>query len=563
MALFYNQNLMFKMKKPIIFLLLFFISILSSCTEEILISELKTDKIPDKEKTVLSRQEAEKKFSEILSKATFNESELRTFLKNQALQRKDNDCNVFYPLTKNEIIAGNKSFKEILQQYASNDEVLNDIEKAAPLLNIFIPNLTLFDSNLSVENLNVKDTDIPIFNAGKFYWNGMVIDSICEEDGQALPIFHTFVINESHRRKIKNTTTRFSDIEIEYDFADEIYNPEIFKLKTLSTTRRTAQISYKKEVLPELLDPNNNYVPINEFPSETLEAFYKSGAGNGVLRSMMYYNLDEIEDLNSDDICLDYRVRDVIYRMKIDPSAYSYISNKNFQSPFIKNNRASYKGNRGVPSFNEIIRRLWSDGYYYFKINVINGNYNSQLMTIGLSPQDLFSVTLKEQFKHKTWFRKRQYKWWITEGDLGSKWIYPHKLNIDTRLCDWNPMRESYVRTIFISMAGVDATKKEIEVPNTLLKKWGINIPITTSRTGEKSVNITSDWENQYTNNTTSRVPVYVIDKDKGMEINNYSFFGSTPIVSVRNNKVYLKTQRFGCFDICIIPIKRNIQGNL
>lgn len=111
-------------------------------------------------------------------------------------------------------------------------------------------------------------------------------------------------------------TTRSGGAKIEYEFADEAYDPRNANALEIVTRGRKIEPIYEPEVLSELLDPKNDYVPKNEFPAGTLNAFNKIGAGNGVLRPMMYYNLNKIEDINSDDASLDYRVKDVIFLSK-------------------------------------------------------------------------------------------------------------------------------------------------------------------------------------------------------------------------------------------------------
>ena len=192
-----------------------------SCTQDAL---LNNNTVENATTPSLTKEQAITQFSEILSKATYNEPSLRAFLKDQALMMKDNDHNVFYPLTKNEIVSENKTFYQVLEKYAGNKHVLKNIEKSFPLLNIFIPDLTLLDKSISVENLDPKEKNIPIFSTGKLYLNGVVIDSITEENQDALPVFHTFVVNESHRRIIKNET-RSSNNSIKYGFANDLYDP--------------------------------------------------------------------------------------------------------------------------------------------------------------------------------------------------------------------------------------------------------------------------------------------------------------------------------------------------
>ncbi|RNC64877.1 hypothetical protein [Proteiniphilum sp. X52] len=554
--------------------LLFFSFILIqaySCSNEEFVPELNTGSFSGSENKALTQKEAEKLFSEVLSKATYEEPTLRAFLKNQALQTKDNDYNVFYPLTKNEIVTGNKTFVEVLQSYAGYKDQLADIEKAAPLLNIFIPDLTLFDESLSIYNLDINDSDIPVFNAGKFYWNGIVVDSITEETINELPMFHTLVVNESPRRKIKNLTTRSAGANLEYDFVDEAYDPQKTNVSQVSTRGRKVEPIYLPEQLSEHVNPRNNWVYTSAFPEGTLSAFNKAGAGNGVLRPTMYFNLNKVEDINSDNVVLDHRVSDVIFRMKIDPKLYSYINKfkePSFQSPFLQ--QWVYKSNGGAPSFADILSHLWTEGNFTFKINVVTGD-RVQLLILSMRPQDIFSVTIRGEFKHKTWFHRREYKYWIVEGELGSKWYYPHENGTDARLSSWNPFEESYKRTIFVAAAGSNANvKREVQVTSTTVIKNGgstssgskTTFPVTNGSGGESSINITNSWEVQNTVSNTSKVNIDITNKDIDGGNNFVHYFGRSPISYVMSNKVYLETERFGLFDICIIPVNKNIQWN-
>ena len=546
-------------------------ALLASCNDEFA-TEQKNDDLSTNGKEFLSQSEAERTFSEVLSKAIYAEPRLRKFLKNEALLKNDNDYNIFYPLSKNKIVIGDKSFIDVLQAYCDNHEDLANIEKAAPLLNIFIPDLSLFDENLSVEKLDVEDGEVPVFNAGKFYWKGEVVDSICEATKNAYPVFHTFVVNESPRRKIKNAITRTAGLPIEYGFADEAFDPRNNSLQEGTTRGRTEYEIYEKEALNELLDPNNNYVRKGTFPGETLTAFSKVGAGNGVLRSMMYYNLNKIEDINQDSKTPDYNVRDVIYRMKIDPYLYYLISSykeqitgkEEFQSPYLKDQYFQKGGD--MPAFDYVLTQLWTQGNFNFKKNTVTGE-NTQLMTIAIRPQDLFSVTLRGKFKHKTWGHRAQYWFWINATELGSKWFYPHQKGIDARFPVWSPFAESYKRTIFVSVAGSSITvSKEVSVSSTIMKKdggsasTGVKLPLGQDNKGDFSINLTSTWVNQHTYNTMTKVSVQVSDKDISTGDNAVNFFGNSPILSVSDDKVYLDTERFGCFDMCIVPVKKKLQ---
>ena len=548
------------------FLFTFLLIQFSSCTQDALLNDNTIEKASG---TSLSKEEAITKFSEILSKATYNEPALRAFLKDQALMMKDNDHNVFYPLTKNEIVSENKTFSQILEKYAGNKQVLNDIERSFPLINIFIPDLTVFDKELSVENLDTKDRTVPIFSTGKFYVNGIVVDSISEDNAGQLPLFHSFVVNESFRRVIKPGTRSSSDVQ--YDFADDAYNPEKVSLNH-PYTRVREEWSELTENLPELYKADIPYVNVNEFPSETLNTFYKVGAGMGTLRPMIYYNLNNITEFNSPNATLDVNVKDVIYRMKIGREYYDELTkykDKDFISPYLQTNIEwkRYTEKYSNTSYYDLTKYFWTSGSFVFKMNVSTGTYN-QLITLVLKPQDIFTLTFKRGYKHHTWFTDAVTRWFVEIDKIQSKWIYPHKLGIDTRFSPWNPKSDSYIRSIFVSIAGsniTDVREKLVTVVKMDKKSVsaGLNIPITMGGEGKDSktanLNISGAWESQNTTTTQEKVTISVTDKDREMGNNYFNFFGSSPIIQVYNNNVYLETTRYGCFDMCIIPVKRNL----
>lgn len=111
--------------------------------------------------------------------------------------------------------------------------------------------------------------------------------------------------------------------------------------------------------------------------------------------------------------------------------------------------------------------------------------------------------------------------------------------------------------------AGSNVTKsKLVEVSNVVMNKTsvtaGLKIPISI-KGNNTSLDLTGGWESQNTSTTKETVTISVTDKDRELGNNFFNFFGSSPILEVSNNKVYLETTRYGCFDMCIIPVKRNL----
>ena len=97
--------------------------------------------------------DATHEFSQILSRALTSESEMRDFIKTEALKQFDKDYDVFYPWVKdNEIANTGKTFKEVLQTYDTNSR-LESIEESLPLLNIFVPDWSW------IEAFSINDWD--------------------------------------------------------------------------------------------------------------------------------------------------------------------------------------------------------------------------------------------------------------------------------------------------------------------------------------------------------------------------------------------------------------------
>ncbi len=99
-------------------------------------------------------------FSKILSKAVSNDSNLRSFLKDEAMNQFDKDYDVFYPLVKNKKLADGTSFRDCLLEY-TDEAVLSQIEKDLPLVNILIPDYSWINA-FSVTKWDPKDSDVSV-----------------------------------------------------------------------------------------------------------------------------------------------------------------------------------------------------------------------------------------------------------------------------------------------------------------------------------------------------------------------------------------------------------------
>lgn len=165
-------------------------------------------------------------FSKLLSKAISNSYDLRTFIKEEALGMVDNDYDVFYPIAKNKIVAGEKTFRDILKQFDTSNE-LDELEQKLPLLTIFVPELP---SGYDANTWNCSD-EIPhvvsrIVKNGlmSYYRDGMVDMEI---DANYIPGFPVLVVKNNERIIKTNSITRSANsltLNSEYSFIDITFN---------------------------------------------------------------------------------------------------------------------------------------------------------------------------------------------------------------------------------------------------------------------------------------------------------------------------------------------------
>lgn len=181
----------------------------------------------------LTMAEAQTKFAIILSKAVSNSEEVRRFLKEEALAYFDNDNDVFYPFVKDKIVAGtgSQTFRNILLSYCDSEEELEAIEKSLPLLNILIPDLTLF-WDFNAQKWNTAVDDVTVFcrddETNSIYEDG---ESIGQLQVDEIPGFPCLVVKNNERLRVSNAATRTVD-GVGYEFISDAYDGSKRKAQT-------------------------------------------------------------------------------------------------------------------------------------------------------------------------------------------------------------------------------------------------------------------------------------------------------------------------------------------
>lgn len=144
-----------------------------------------------------------KKFAIALAKALYDSPELRTFIREKALEKFDNDFDVLYNYVKDDEVNGTgKSLRDFLCQYFEDEGELDEIARVVPLITIFVP--TLPEDCFSAEKWDVSNQeetplvavslrrhkDCPIFDSDG---DGMLFP------GQLIPGFSVVVVKDCER----------------------------------------------------------------------------------------------------------------------------------------------------------------------------------------------------------------------------------------------------------------------------------------------------------------------------------------------------------------------------
>jgi len=188
-------------------ILLFFFS---ACKKDV---DLEHDPTSSHKKHRIELKECYDQFAKILSQALNENTDLREFIRENALKQFNRDYDVFYHFVKNEAV-GNKTFREVLKDFEQYPYQLDAIENTAPLLTIFIP--TLPEGSFSPEKWNSvsevplvaselmdSDATIPVFDNGR---------KVLSLQAHEIPGFPVVVIKTNERVVLKKNDAKVSSI---------------------------------------------------------------------------------------------------------------------------------------------------------------------------------------------------------------------------------------------------------------------------------------------------------------------------------------------------------------
>lgn len=384
-----------------------------ACTQQE-ICENSEETVNISECKVLETKEAQTKFAKILSKAVSNDVELRKFLKEEATKQFDNDYDVFYPLTKDKIVANGKTFRDILLSYCKDGKELLEIEKSQQLLDILIPDLTLF-WEFNADKWNPIDSDVAVIcrsdENNTLYENGEAVGNLSKGE---IPGFPCLVVKDNERMKAVPQTRSGS---VSYEFIDEAFDGS--KREEYSITRH----SYFDEAL-EKKENLEQPVSASEFKADIVNAWKEfKDVRDAYQRDYIYYGIKKDNKPGT----LNRNIREELYRFMIDARAFKNIADQSSKDPSLQ----STSQKKRYLTHDEILDRIWKDGNFEicFKSYIAsqsNTNNMEHKLIFSVKAKDLFSIEkVHVTHKNSTLFRHSENTYTVNENDLHSKWYYP------------------------------------------------------------------------------------------------------------------------------------------
>ena len=400
------------------FVSLFCIAAFCACTDQV--NEFPSQPDGSQSKTIvqapLDQVTAQKKFAKALSKAVSNSLEVRKFLKTEAMAQFDNDYDIFYPLVKNKIVCDNQSLRDILLSYCKDENELIQIEQSLPLLNILVPDLSLF-WDFNAEKWNVDDKEVSVIcrddKDNTLYEDGENIGKMTTGD---IPDFPCLVVKNNERMKVSSVNTRSG--EATYEFLSDAFD---------GSKRKPQTRHYEEDINLQPTEDLEAYVNGSEIMESVKNAWNEfKNVPNAYQRDYIYYGITKENKPGT----LNRYIREKLYRFRIAANAYSAINDPT-QDPTLQNTQK----NKGYLTNEEIIQKIWTDGNFEFHFkSYISGEDSKEAMEISLkftiNPRDVFSLE-KIHLKHKnsTAFRQSKNFYTVDANNLRSKWIYPERVD--------------------------------------------------------------------------------------------------------------------------------------
>lgn len=410
-------------RKSIIYLLFIMVATLSmaSCSKE------QGQVAINKEYPADAFASAQTKFAKILSSALYEDKDLRTFIKNEALKMFDNDYDVFYPFVKNAIVSDNRTFEDILVSYCESPDDLDRIETVIPKLTILVPDWSWVDEDcFSVNSWDTSSDDVFVGISGDssdrvIYLNGEQAGKISDD---VVPCSPVVIIKSNERMRVVTPATRGNDAT--FDFVYDAYDG---RNKQPETRSHYSDIEWNYDKSGE-----SDFAPASDLPNMVIKAAeeFKYNNNTTAQRDYIYYGMSQS---NKDAGVLDNTIKEYVYRFKIDKEKLTMLDYKNSsdvkQDPSFLPESIVFKKkkNKLDPDSNDIQKYIWSEGSLEISFTFYLGNYGSNVLSsykvpLTIQPSELWEVKTSTE-RRETCGTVFHYKYFSSKDDLVSKWYYP------------------------------------------------------------------------------------------------------------------------------------------
>lgn len=478
----------------------------------------------------LTTAEAQVRFAKLLSQAASGSVEVRRFLKTEATKQFDNDYDVFYPLVKNKIVADGKSFRNILFSYTTDPKELIEIERSQLLLNILIPDLTLF-WDFNAEKWDVNDAEIVVMcrddESDTMYENGENIGRM--EKGE-IPGFPCLVVKNNERMRVKSVNTRSG--EATYEFASDAFDGS-------KRTERPVTRHWEKDMPLEKTEDLSKGVSPSIFKADIVQAWKEfKGIPQAYQRDYIYYGITRENKPGN----LNRAIREELFRFRVQPEAFSRIADQENKDPKLEttSERKRFLTNQ------EIIKRVWNDGKFefYFKTYVssdVNGQAMEHILPFSISAKDLFSIEkVHVHHRNSTAFRRSKNTYSVDPKNLRSKWYYPRVSSYGDSYVftlPWDLYSKSLAIHIFVEERDDDQILKEKRVVlNEFSSKMDFSLETGAEVDGIKIARKLGYGISTTRTNTSEAEISTTVGSDK---LGTLSFFYYDPVIRGERNGLY------------------------
>lgn len=354
-------------------------------------------KIDSSENLELIKNKANKnyynEFAIILSRAVKENTQIRNFIKENALLEIDYDHDVFYQFVKDKKVSNDLTFKDILKKYETSPNQLDEIERGVPLLTIFVP--TIEPSKFSPETwrsdavipliaTNIMDTDkmIPVYENG---------EKILSLKSNEIPGFPVLVVKANERIKVKtNQNIKASNSLTSSAF--EFVSPQF------DNSNNTKKILANNKLKAGNLANSNGVVLADPLPIDpsVINAYNIFGTDvSKWQRDHVYYKLSPTDTTGP----LQTNMIESVVSLSLTKDAYLKFSDQAEDPKRTPNTNQTINLPAGYDRstiVSLIQKNMWTEGKYEFRFDFLINNKAGIGATyqyfLPLSPKDLFYV---------------------------------------------------------------------------------------------------------------------------------------------------------------------------